>query len=158
MTHITCRLTAKNRDQLGTLRSVMEYGLPFLLVHTFLTTEKNYIRRAWFLGFLLLLASCVEFSCWCGCIKTARWRSFWSCLLSGPPGHCVVTAASYKSPTELNWNNVTIGTVKVVGVGIRNPILHGLVSSNLSCPASSKSFIFQKNRRFSTVFILWMTL
>ena len=29
MTHVTCRLTAKNRDQLrGTLRSVIEYGLP----------------------------------------------------------------------------------------------------------------------------------
>ena len=30
MTHVTCRLTAKNWDQLcsGTLRSVIEYGLP----------------------------------------------------------------------------------------------------------------------------------
>jgi len=28
MTHITCRLTSKNRDQLRTLRSVIEYGLP----------------------------------------------------------------------------------------------------------------------------------
>ena len=28
MTHITCRLTAKNRDQLRTLRSVIENGLP----------------------------------------------------------------------------------------------------------------------------------
>jgi len=26
MTHVTCRLTAKNRDQLGTLRSLIEYG------------------------------------------------------------------------------------------------------------------------------------
>jgi len=33
MTHVTCRLTAKNRDlgiSSGTLRSVIEYGLPFL--------------------------------------------------------------------------------------------------------------------------------
>ena len=30
MTHVTCRLTAKNRDQSsGILRSVIEYGLPF---------------------------------------------------------------------------------------------------------------------------------
>jgi len=30
MTHVTCRLTAKNRDQLGNpIRSVFEYGLPF---------------------------------------------------------------------------------------------------------------------------------
>jgi len=30
MTHITCRLTAKNRDQLqNPIRSVIEYGLPF---------------------------------------------------------------------------------------------------------------------------------
>ena len=28
MTHVTCRLTAKYRDQLRTLCSVMEYGLP----------------------------------------------------------------------------------------------------------------------------------
>ena len=35
MTHITCRLVAKNRDhgiRLGTLRSVIEYGLAFLQV------------------------------------------------------------------------------------------------------------------------------
>ena len=31
MTHVTCRLTARNRDQLGTLRSAIENGLPFLL-------------------------------------------------------------------------------------------------------------------------------
>jgi len=31
MTHVTCRLTAKNRDQRSeTLRSVIEYGLPVL--------------------------------------------------------------------------------------------------------------------------------
>jgi len=30
MTHVTFRLTAKNRDQLRTLLSVIEYGLPFL--------------------------------------------------------------------------------------------------------------------------------
>jgi len=29
MTHVTCRLTAKNRDQLRNPRSVIEYGLPF---------------------------------------------------------------------------------------------------------------------------------
>jgi len=30
LTHVTCRLTAKNRDQLRNLiRSVIEYGLPF---------------------------------------------------------------------------------------------------------------------------------
>jgi len=29
MTHVTCRLTAKNRDR---LRSVIEYGLPFTIV------------------------------------------------------------------------------------------------------------------------------
>ena len=28
MTHVTCRLTAKNRDQLRTLRLVVEYRLP----------------------------------------------------------------------------------------------------------------------------------
>jgi len=28
MTHVTCRLTAKNQDQSGTLRSVIDYGLP----------------------------------------------------------------------------------------------------------------------------------
>jgi len=27
MTHVTCRLTAKNRDQAGTLRSAIEYCL-----------------------------------------------------------------------------------------------------------------------------------
>jgi len=27
MTHVTCRLTAKNRDSSGTLRSAIEYGL-----------------------------------------------------------------------------------------------------------------------------------
>ena len=27
MTHVTCRLTAKNRDQLGNPRSAVEYGL-----------------------------------------------------------------------------------------------------------------------------------
>jgi len=31
MTHVTCRLTAKNLDQLRTLRSVIEYGLPLPL-------------------------------------------------------------------------------------------------------------------------------
>ena len=30
MTLVTCRLTAKNRDQLRTLRSVIEYGLPLV--------------------------------------------------------------------------------------------------------------------------------
>jgi len=30
MTHVTCRLTAKNWDQLRNLRSVIEYGLPEL--------------------------------------------------------------------------------------------------------------------------------
>jgi len=30
MTHVTCRLTAKNRDQLRTQPSAIEYGLPFL--------------------------------------------------------------------------------------------------------------------------------
>ena len=30
MTYVTCRLTVKNRDQSGTLRSVIEHGLPFL--------------------------------------------------------------------------------------------------------------------------------
>ena len=29
MTHVTCWLTAKNRISSGTLRSVIEYGLPF---------------------------------------------------------------------------------------------------------------------------------
>jgi len=29
MTHVTCRLTAKNRDQLRNPRSAVEYGLPF---------------------------------------------------------------------------------------------------------------------------------
>jgi len=35
MTHFTCRLTAKHRDQLGTLRSLIEYGQPlsFFLPH-----------------------------------------------------------------------------------------------------------------------------
>ena len=28
MTHVTCRLTAKNRDQLRNSHSVIEYGLP----------------------------------------------------------------------------------------------------------------------------------
>jgi len=28
---VTCRLAAKNRDQLRTLRSVIEYGLPFFM-------------------------------------------------------------------------------------------------------------------------------
>jgi len=28
MTHVACRLTAKNRDQLRNLHSVIEYGLP----------------------------------------------------------------------------------------------------------------------------------
>ena len=33
ITHVTCRLTAKNRDQLGNpLRSVIEYGLHLHLV------------------------------------------------------------------------------------------------------------------------------
>jgi len=31
MTYVTCRLTAKNRISSGTLRSVIEYGLPFYL-------------------------------------------------------------------------------------------------------------------------------
>jgi len=31
MTHVTCRLTAKNRIS-GTLRSVLEYGLPLLVI------------------------------------------------------------------------------------------------------------------------------
>jgi len=35
MTHVTCRLTSKNRV-FGTLRSVIEYGLPFLV-----SVEKN---------------------------------------------------------------------------------------------------------------------
>ena len=30
MTHVTCRLTTKNRDQLLNPRSVIEYGLPLL--------------------------------------------------------------------------------------------------------------------------------
>ena len=30
MTHVTCRLTAKNQDQLRNHRSVIEYGLPLL--------------------------------------------------------------------------------------------------------------------------------
>jgi len=34
MIHVTCRLTAKNRDQLLTLRSVIEYGLPLPLFFT----------------------------------------------------------------------------------------------------------------------------
>jgi len=33
MTHVTCRLTAKNRDHLqNPIRSVVEYGLPFILL------------------------------------------------------------------------------------------------------------------------------
>jgi len=43
MTHVTCRLTAKNRDQLrNPIRSVIEYGLPlpFLNMH-YLPTKLN---------------------------------------------------------------------------------------------------------------------
>jgi len=32
MTHVTCRLTAKNRDSSRTLRSVIEYGLTFVCI------------------------------------------------------------------------------------------------------------------------------
>ena len=33
MTHVTCRLTAKNRDHLqNPIRSVVEYGLAFILL------------------------------------------------------------------------------------------------------------------------------
>ena len=32
MTHVTCRLITNDRDQLRTLRSAVEYGLPFLSV------------------------------------------------------------------------------------------------------------------------------
>ena len=32
MTHVTRRLSAKNRDQLGTLRSVTEYGLALYFI------------------------------------------------------------------------------------------------------------------------------
>jgi len=32
MTHVTCRLTAKPGISSGTLRSVIEYGLPFYLL------------------------------------------------------------------------------------------------------------------------------
>jgi len=35
MTHVTCRLTAKNRISSGTLRWVVEYGLPFLLTRCY---------------------------------------------------------------------------------------------------------------------------
>ena len=35
MTHVTCRLTAKNRGiSSGTLRSVIEYGLPLPFLHS----------------------------------------------------------------------------------------------------------------------------
>jgi len=34
MTHATCRLTAKNWDQLQNPHSVIEYGLPYLVSHT----------------------------------------------------------------------------------------------------------------------------
>jgi len=43
MTHVTCRLTAKNRDQLrDPIRSVIEYGLPFNLF-----IYENYLRRSY---------------------------------------------------------------------------------------------------------------
>ena len=35
MTHVTCRLTAKNRDQLRNPSSVIEYGLPILYQYNF---------------------------------------------------------------------------------------------------------------------------
>jgi len=46
MTHVTCRLTAKNREtgiSSGTLRSVLEYGLPLpiLPLHTLSTTNRS---------------------------------------------------------------------------------------------------------------------
>jgi len=37
MTRVTCRLTAKNRDHSGTLRSVMEYGLALPLPYSLYT-------------------------------------------------------------------------------------------------------------------------
>jgi len=52
MTHITCRLTAKYRDQLrnGTLRSVIEYGLPYLFTPD--TTRRSCLCRGWVSSFL----------------------------------------------------------------------------------------------------------
>jgi len=41
MTHVTCRLTAKNGISSGTLRSVIEYGLPLL----FFTLHRRYRLR-----------------------------------------------------------------------------------------------------------------
>ena len=43
MTHVTYRLTTKNRDQLGTLRSAIEYWLPllFLLLIIYVISEKK---------------------------------------------------------------------------------------------------------------------
>jgi len=42
MTHVTCRLAAKNRDQLrNPIRSVIEYGLPFLQCKNKITEMPN---------------------------------------------------------------------------------------------------------------------
>ena len=41
MTHITCRLTAKNRDQLrNPIRSVIEYGLPLPFIIIIITMQR----------------------------------------------------------------------------------------------------------------------
>jgi len=42
MNHVTCRLTAKNRDQLWNLRSVIEYGLPFLF---FVSIQQHIVAK-----------------------------------------------------------------------------------------------------------------
>jgi len=40
MTHVTCRLTAKNRGMSsGTLRSAIEYGLPFIISLHYATSQ-----------------------------------------------------------------------------------------------------------------------
>jgi len=48
MIHVTCRLTAKNRDQLGTLRSAIEHWLPFfyLLPHRVCETKVSSMAHA----------------------------------------------------------------------------------------------------------------
>jgi len=51
MTHVTCRLTAKDRDQLrNPKRSVIEYGLPFYTLQRLTVVESSFGRHRRLVG------------------------------------------------------------------------------------------------------------
>ena len=134
MTHVTCRLTAKNRDQLRNLRSVIEYGYLYLFLLLLLQT------CVWPMMSLPLTVSCfrkiqtgfaflvpahpsgpgqtaVKWVCVCVCVSmcpTYRHRQTDyapSVAVSRIWHHCLVLQCTKAQPRPKSWRGPYVGRI-----------------------------------------------